>query len=104
MARHVPITFHHANRKVVWFPPSSNPQLLMEGIQKHKIEYVISVSREDSYYLPPDDDCLAALQAAYPAALQLVESGPDFRIFKTVTSETVSNASPSQDATSTSAR
>jgi len=84
MARHVPITYHHAKRKVVWFPPSSNAQLLMEGIQKHKIEYVISVRREDSYYLPPDDDCLAALLAAYPGALHLVQSGPDFRIFQRV--------------------
>ncbi len=88
MARHVPITYHHANRKVVWFPPSSNPQLLMDGIQRHKIEYVISVTREDSYYLPADDDCLDALLAAYPGAFRLVESGPEFRIFQTVSNDT----------------
>jgi hypothetical protein len=87
MARHVPITYHHAKRRVVWFPPSSDPQLLMEGIQKHKIEFVISVNRDENYYLPPDDDCLAALVAAYPDALQLVQSAPAFRIFRVAPNE-----------------
>jgi hypothetical protein len=82
MARHVPVIYHHANREVVWFPPSSDSKLLMEGIQRHRIDYVIAVSREDSYYLPPDDDCLASLLAAYPGALRLVQSGPEFRIFQ----------------------
>jgi hypothetical protein len=84
MARHVPIVYHHANRKVVWFPPSSNPQLLMEGIHQHKIGYVIAVSREDSYYLPPDDDCIAALLTAYPNALQVIFQGTGFRIFRII--------------------
>jgi hypothetical protein len=82
MARHVPITYHYSNRKTIWFPPSANPQLLIEGIQRHKIDYVISVSREDSYYLPPEEDCIAALRAAYPQALELVHEGPGFKIFK----------------------
>lgn len=90
MARHVPITYHYVNRKVVWFPPSSNPQLLIEGIQRHKIDYVISVSREDSYYLPPDEDCIAALLAAYPSALELVHEGPEFKIFRIVGSNSQS--------------
>jgi hypothetical protein len=84
MARHVPITYHYANRKVVWFPPSSNPQILIEGIRRHQIDYVISVRRDDSYYLPPEDDCLAALLAAYPDALRLVQTGQGFRIFQRI--------------------
>ncbi len=90
MARHLPITYHHSNRKEVWFPPSSNPQLLMEGIQRHKIDYVIAVTRDDSYYLPPEDECLAALLAAYPGALRLVHSGPEFRIFQVASNEAAS--------------
>jgi len=84
MARHVPITYHYANRTVVWFPPSSNPQILIEGIGRLKIDYVVSVHRDDSYYLPPEDDCLAALLAAYPDALRLVQTGPGFRIFQRI--------------------
>jgi hypothetical protein len=82
MARHVPITYYYADRKIVWFPPSSDAQMLMEGIQKHKIDYVVAVKRWKSYYLPPDDDCIAALLAKYPSALRLIEQTPEFRIFQ----------------------
>jgi hypothetical protein len=83
MARHVPTAYHYSERKVVWFPPSSNPQVLMEGILRHQVDFVIVVRRGDlSYYLPPDDDCFAALLAAYPDAFRLVYRVPDFRIFQ----------------------
>jgi hypothetical protein len=84
MARHVPIFYHNSQRKVVWFPPSSNPQLLMEGILKHKIDFVVVVKREYSYYLPTDDDCFAPLLTAYPDAFRLAYQTPDFRIFQVV--------------------
>jgi hypothetical protein len=54
----------------------------MEGIQKHKIDYVVAVKRWYSYYLPPDDDCIAALLAKYPSALRLIEQTAEFRIFQ----------------------
>ena len=81
MARHVPTACHYSGREIVWFPPSSNPQLLMEGIEKHKIDYVVVVRRENSYYLPSDDDCFAPLLKAYPQAFYLVNQAPEFRIF-----------------------
>jgi hypothetical protein len=82
MARHVPMTYYYADRKIVWFPPSSDPQMLMAGIQKHKIDYVVAVKRRFIYYRPPDDDCIAALLAKYPSALRLIEQTPEFRIFE----------------------
>jgi hypothetical protein len=82
MARHVPIVYHYAKRKLVWFPPSSNPNLLMAGIRSHKIDYAIVVSREESYYLPPEEDCAARLLDAYPGDLQLVQQGAGFKIFR----------------------
>ncbi len=81
MARHVPTAYHYSGRRVVWFPPSSNPQLLIEGIRRLKVDYVVVVHRQDSYYLPPDDDCFAPLLAAYPDAFRLVFQTPEFRIF-----------------------
>jgi hypothetical protein len=84
MARHLPISFHYSARKTIWFPPSSDPDLLMEGINKHKINYAIVVAREHSYYLPPEEDCIAALLAAYPSAVELVYQGTGFRIFRMV--------------------
>jgi hypothetical protein len=84
MARHLPIVYHYAERKIVWFPPSSNPQLLMEGIQKHKIDFVVVVTRNNSYYLPPEEDCMAALLPAYPNAFDLVYQSEGFKIYRTV--------------------
>jgi hypothetical protein len=52
MARQVPSVHHFSQRKVVWFPPSSNPYLLMKGIVEHKVNLLVVV-RENYYYLPP---------------------------------------------------
>jgi hypothetical protein len=82
MARHVPTALHYSGRRVVWFPPSSNPQLLMAGIQKHGIDFVVVVRRKDSYYLPADDDCFAPLLAAYPDDFRPVVQNSEFRVFQ----------------------
>jgi hypothetical protein len=86
MARHVPTVFHYSGRSVVWFPPSSNPQLLMEGILRQKVNFVLVVNRKFNYYLPPDDECFDPLQAVYPDAFRSVFQAPDFRIFQVVSS------------------
>jgi hypothetical protein len=82
MARHVPMVFHYSNRNVVWFPPSSNPQLLMEGILRHKVNFVIVVQRDFNYYLPSDTDSFAPLLTAYPDAFRLVCQAAEFRIYQ----------------------
>src|SRR5262249_41152726 len=81
-ARHVPVTCHYADRKVVWFPPSSDPKLLKEGIIRNRVDVVVAVHREFSYYLPPDDDCIAPLIKSYPDILRLAYEAPDFRVFQ----------------------
>lgn len=91
LARHVPIVYHYARRKLVWFPPSSNPNLLMDGIRKHKIDYVVVVTREDSYYLPPEEDCMVRLFDAYPGTFELVQQGAGFKVLRVL-----GNHSPSQ--------
>jgi hypothetical protein len=82
MARQVPTVCHYSKRRVIWFPPSSDPQLLMEGTLKHRVNFVIVVRREDSYYLPPDEDCFAGLLNAYPSAFRLAYETPEFRVFE----------------------
>ncbi len=82
MARHVPTISHYSNRNVIWFPPSSNPQLLMDGILRHKVNFVAVVRRNYNYYLPPDDDCFGPLLAAYPDAFHSVYESPAFRVFQ----------------------
>jgi hypothetical protein len=82
MARQVPSIYHYARRKVIWFPPSSDPQLLMQGILDHKVDFLVVVQRQGSYYLPRDDDSFAPLIASYPNVFRLVCQAPDFRIFR----------------------
>jgi hypothetical protein len=83
MARQVPITYHYSERTMVWFPPSSNPQILMEGIRKYNVNYVILIRRKLSYFLPPEEDCFAPLLANYGSEFRLVADTPKYQIFKT---------------------
>jgi hypothetical protein len=84
MARQVPTVCHYSDRSVIWFPPSSNPQLLMQGILGQRVNYVLVVRREYDYYLPPDDQCFNPLLAAYPDAFRSVHQGPHFGVFKVI--------------------
>jgi hypothetical protein len=84
MARHVPTVYHYSKRNVIWFPPSSNPQLLMDGILRHRVNFVLVVQRPFNYYLPPDDDCFEPLLAAYPDAFRSVYQSPKFKVFEVV--------------------
>jgi hypothetical protein len=86
MARHVPIVYHYAQRNTVWFPPSTNPQMLMDGIQSHKINYVIVVERDDTFYLPKDEDSFAALYKSFPDKMRLVYQAPELKIFQVIAS------------------
>jgi hypothetical protein len=93
MARHVPIVYHYAERKLVWFPPSTNVSMLMQGIRRQKVDYIVSVNRQYNYYFPPDGICIAAVLAAYPDALELVHQTPEFRVFRVVSGKTASHGS-----------
>lgn len=95
MARLVPTVCHYAERRVIWFPPSSNSQLLMDGILKHKVNFVIVVRREYNYYLPSDDDCFAPLLKIHADAFRLVRQRPEFRVFQVVAGATPSASVPS---------
>ena len=83
MARYLPTTLHYSARREVWFPPSSNPQLLMEGIRRLKVDYVVVVHRDENYYLPSDDSSFDHLVAAYPQQFCLAYATTRFSIFRT---------------------
>ena len=83
MARQVPTTFHYSGRNMVWFPPSSNAQILMDGIRKYKVNYVILIRRKHSYFLPPEEDCFAAVLKENASSFHLVVDTPEYRIYET---------------------
>jgi len=88
-ARHIPLVYHYAQRRVIWFPPITNAKVLMEGIQKHKVRYLIIIDRDFSYYMPSDETCFEKLEAAYPNSFRLVERNGEARVY-----EILSTASP----------
>jgi len=82
MARHWPTVYHYARRKLVWFAPISDPRVLLEGIVRHGVNYVVVVKHVTPYYLPDDDYCFDRLLAIYQDKFRLVLERTNLRIFK----------------------
>jgi hypothetical protein len=82
MARYGSTVRHFGGGKSVWFPPISDPGVLLEGIVKHSVDYVVVVKRGEPYYLPDDDYCFDRLLAAYRKNFRLVLQRDNLRIFK----------------------
>src|SRR5262249_49704815 len=76
------VIFHHSRRKVIWFPPISNPKTLMDGIRRHHVEYVVVIKRGFNYYLPPETTCFDLLHAAYPDAFRLEDANVPVKIYR----------------------
>jgi hypothetical protein len=93
MARPMGVVHHYSNRRVVWFPPLSNPQSLMQGIRRHAVDYVL-VTTGWVYYLPSEEDCFGLLLERYPEAFRLASEGPGYRIFQVLPAEASGGASP----------
>jgi len=84
MARHWPTVYHYAQRKLIWFAPISDPAVLLEGIVKHRVDYVVVVKHSYPYYLPDDDYCFDRLLAAHAGNFHLVLQTANLRIFRVV--------------------
>jgi hypothetical protein len=84
MARNNGVIYHYSRRQLVWFPPSSDSQMLMEGIRKHKVEFVIVSERRHDYWLPPEKVCFEVLRRTFPSAFRVVHEEPQFAVYKLV--------------------
>jgi len=89
MARDQDMVFHYTARRVVWFPPISNPDVLMEGVRRNHVDVIIVAYHPRAYWLPSEDTCWRALAQKYGDAFHLINQGPDYQIF-----QVVSNGSP----------
>jgi hypothetical protein len=81
-ARLTSLLYHYSGRKIVWFPPITDPRVLMQGLRQHQIQYVVVIDRDFNYYLPPDPVCFDALYKAYPQAFHLVEAKDHVKIYQ----------------------
>lgn len=83
MAVRMDVVHHYSNRKVVYFPPLSDPRVLMQGISRLGVDYVI-VTSGWTYYLPSENECIEPLLSLYPQAFRVAREGPGFRIVEVV--------------------
>jgi hypothetical protein len=81
MARNESLIQHYSGRRIILLPPSRDPQLLMSGIIKYRIEWIV-VTDADRWFSPRDNECFAPLARAYPDGFQLVHQGPRNRVFQ----------------------
>lgn len=81
MARQLDVVHHQAHRNVVWFAPIGDPQVLMEGIERLRVDYILATNIWN-YYLPSEDDSVAALMKRYPQSLRLVHEEAKCRIYE----------------------
>jgi hypothetical protein len=82
MARHLPLVYHYSHRQMTWFAPISDPDVLMEGIERHNVNYVIAIKHKKPYYLPDDDYCFDKLLTKHADAFRLVLQRTDWRVFE----------------------
>jgi hypothetical protein len=82
MARKDDLVFHYGQRRVIWFPPSRNPQLLLDGIRQYHVQYVVVADDNEAYWLPMVGESFAALSNAYPNAFRLVHETAKERVYE----------------------
>jgi Dolichyl-phosphate-mannose-protein mannosyltransferase len=82
LAREPEIIGHYALRRAVWFPPISDPSVLMDGIRRHHIGVVVVVHQDYSYWLPSESECFQALLKAYPGEFLLVHRDIDNWVYE----------------------
>ncbi len=85
MARDCDFIFHFTRGRVVWFPPISDPKVIMDGILRYKVGVILVVHHADNYWLPAEDTCFRALQATYGNSFRLVHCGIDSCVYEVVT-------------------
>lgn len=86
MARWEARVYHYSKRRVIWFPASTDPKLLMAGICRHHIRFIIITDTDDSksYWKPSEGHCFQTLMCAYPAQFRHVHQGAHEQVYELV--------------------
>jgi len=85
MARRLDLAFHYSGHRAIWFPPTANASILVNGIRKYRVGLIVVVDRPlDGYWRPVDQVSFHMLQVAYPSMFRLVHQGPGNRVFEVI--------------------
>jgi hypothetical protein len=84
MARWEALAYHYSGHRVIWFPASTDPQLLMAGIRRNHIRLIVVSEGDDSesYWKPSDSHCFRVLMHAYPGLFRQVHQGPHGQVYE----------------------
>jgi hypothetical protein len=82
MARKDDMVYHYSHRRVIWFPPSHNTAMLMGGIRRYHVQYVVIHYGNDTYWKPSAQECFDSLSHAYPGSFRLVHEGPHNSVYE----------------------
>ncbi len=95
MARNEAIVYHYSHHQVVWFPASSDPQLLMAGIRRYHVRDIVVTDQDEShsYWKPSEARSFEALSHAHPERFRLVHQGPHEEVFEIVSEKNDAPAS-----------
>jgi hypothetical protein len=85
MARQLDVVYHYSRLKVVWFPPTLDAEMLMGGIARHGVDFIVVLDRgAETYWRPGEDRSFARLLDKYPDRFALVQQGSREKIYAVV--------------------
>jgi hypothetical protein len=83
MARWEALVYHYSERRVIWFPASSDTAVLMAGIRRYHIRFIVPTEGDgDAYWMPSDRRCFGALLRAWPEMFHQIHRGPHEEIYE----------------------
>jgi len=82
MARDQDMFFHYTGRRVVWFPPISDPSVLFDGIQRYHVGIVVVTYPPSRYWVPSEDVCFQALLRTHNGAFHLDHHDPKYEVYE----------------------
>ena len=74
------ILFAMTGRRVVAFPPTARPGVILDVARKYRVQYLVVL--DDSWFVPTQEERLLILQKADPAGLEPVALDKRFRVFR----------------------
>jgi hypothetical protein len=82
MARKQDLVFHYTRRRVVFFPPLSDPDKLMDGIRRRHVGLIVVVARKTPLLEPAGVTCFRSLLKTYQSSFRLIYSRPESSIYE----------------------
>ncbi len=83
MAHQFAIVHRLTGRRVVEFPITSDPNLIVTVVKREKVLYLfVNDPVPYEYFLPTEEERWRRIERAYPVMFQLVHRGPGYRVFE----------------------